>query len=148
MTNPNPAPDALQRWIKESVAACAQAQDSLDRALARSIPKADDNALTFGQSTSGTGLELPLKRQVIHRMEMHLKGRWRKSETVGFRIEAGGRWRQDFLGLAYEQKTTQRATTTTSVTIHVEAVPFAPPQRAVGKADPKDLQKSPTQTIA
>jgi hypothetical protein len=131
MTNPTSAPDALQRWIKESVAACAQAQDSLDRALARSILKADDKALSIRQSTSGTGLDFPLKRQVIQRMEMQLKGRWTKSATVGFRIEAGGRWREDFLGMAYEQKTTRSSTTTTSVTIHVETVPCAPPRQTV-----------------
>lgn len=152
MTKPSRAPEALQRWILLTATACAEAQHRLDRSLLGNLPNGNPEAQdrpkpNWPKLSAEMGLELPLKRQVIQRMEMKLQGRWTKSSTVGFRVEAGGRWRENFVGLAYEQKTTRRSTTTTSVTIHIETVPLAPPQPTTSKATPKDLPTNSTMTV-
>ncbi len=148
MTKPSKKLQDLQRWIVESASVCALAQGFLDAATATRSLNAGSDAREVRKQLAEVGLELPLTRQVIQRMEMKLHGRWVKSQTIGFRVEAGARWGKHFAGLSYEQETTTRERVEAAVTIHVEAVPFPKPRSSTPEpTTPQDLQQNPTQTV-
>jgi hypothetical protein len=140
MTTPLQPTADLQRKIFASASACAQAQTRLDLDAARRSATKNMTAREEGTQLAGMDLELPLTRQVIQRMEIKLRGRWVKSRTIGFRVEAGWRWGSRFIGLSHEQETTLREGVEATVTIHVEPVPLGPPGTS-------DLQTNSTQTV-
>jgi hypothetical protein len=137
---------ALKTWIHASAAACAEAQARLDQHLLHH-PAAEAR-----RELSQAGIQdllPPRSRQVIQRMEMNLRVRWVRSETIGFRIDAGWRWQDRSSGLTHERRTTERRSEDASVTIHVEPVPlYLPSQsRTSPDAGPKDLQENPTSSV-
>lgn len=112
----------LTEWIAFAGNECREIQGLLDRHAQSAV---DISGLSQQELRAvGRVLQtIPPTRQVVRSLELKVQVQIQDSRTLGFRVEAGTRLGQDFVGLAYERSRTLTRSADTTFTVSVVPVP-------------------------